>query len=108
MDTISKYNTNQRIKSYKSKKYWLLDPLKLSNRPYELISLDFIIKLLKTRNRIKYLWVVVDRFINIAYFILLPNTKASKLTKKFLKEIYRLYGIPEDMVLDRVSKFTGY
>jgi hypothetical protein len=44
----------------------------------------------------------------MVYFIPLPNTKIPELAKKFLKEIWRLHGIPKDIISDRDSRFTGY
>jgi hypothetical protein len=108
IDKISKCDTCQRNKSLKHKRYGLLDPLDLPNRPRESISMDFIVKLPKTRKGNEHIWVVVDRFTELAHFIPLPNTKALELVKKFLKEIWRLHGLPEDIISDRDSYFTGH
>jgi transposase InsO family protein len=55
------------------------------------------------------LWVVVDRFTKMAHFI--PLQKDGKTTadlaKIFAKEIWKLYGLPTDIVLDRDSRFTS-
>jgi transposase InsO family protein len=70
--------------------------------------MDFIVKLPKTRKGNKYIWVVIDRFTKLAHFILLPNSKALERAKKFLKQIWRLYGIPNNIISDRDSLFMGH
>jgi transposase InsO family protein len=54
-------------------------------------------------------WVVVDRFTKIAHFI--PLQKHGKTTadlaKTFAKEIWKLHGLPIDIVSDRDSRFTS-
>src|SRR5205807_4105841 len=52
--------------------------------------------------------VVVDRFTKMAHFIPLnENATASDVAKSFLKEIWKQHGLPEDIVSDRDSKWTG-
>jgi hypothetical protein len=52
---------------------------------------------------------VVDRFTKIAHFI--PLQKDSKTTtdlaKIFVKEIWKLHGLPTDIVSVRDSRFTS-
>jgi transposase InsO family protein len=60
-------------------------------------------------SRCNQLWVVVDRFTKIAYFI--PLQKDGKTTEDlariFTKEIWKLHGLPMDIVSDRDSRFTS-
>lgn len=100
LNYITSCDTCQRNKSSRHKRYGLLNPLKLPNRPWESISMDFIVSLPKTRKGNKYIWVVVDRFIKMAHFILLPNTKVPELAKQFLKENWCLHGVPEHIISD--------
>jgi len=55
------------------------------------------------------LWVVVDRYTKMAHF--LPLTKEGKTAKDlaiiFAREIWRLHGLPSDIVSDRDSRFTS-
>lgn len=53
------------------------------------------------------LWVVVDRFIK--YFHFLPLTHpytALTLVRLFMKYIFKLYGMPNSIILDRDKSFT--
>jgi transposase InsO family protein len=55
--------------------------------------------------------VIVDRLTKVAHFILLRVNEGSEapvedLAKVFAKEIWRLHGLPSDIVSDRDTRFT--
>jgi len=52
-------------------------------------------------------WVVVDRFTKMAYFIPLKNRKAKELAGIFVREIWRLHGLPNRIVSDRDRVFMS-
>jgi hypothetical protein len=65
--------------------------------------MDFIVDL-PASNKYISIWVLVDPFSKMSYFILLkPKAKAPKLAKIFLKEIWGLHGLPINIVSDRDS-----
>jgi transposase InsO family protein len=70
--------------------------------------MDFITDLPES-SRYDQLWVVVDRFTKMAHFT--PLQKDSKTTEDlaqiFAREIWKLHGLPMDIVLDRDSRFTS-
>ena len=52
--------------------------------------------------------VVVDKLSKEAHFILVKITyKAANIADIFLKQIFRLHGIPKVIILDRDPKFIG-
>jgi len=52
--------------------------------------------------------VVVDKLSKAAHFIPVKSTfKAVNIAKFFMKEIFRLHGIPKMVISDRDDKFTG-
>jgi hypothetical protein len=55
------------------------------------------------------LWVIVDRFTKMAYFIPLKKKlkMAEYLVKIFTHEIWRFHGIPTDIILDYNSRFIS-
>ena len=75
-------------------------------RPWEHIYIDFITDLPKVGGY-KQIWVVVDRFSKIAHFIPLESKEAGNLAKAFVREIWRLHGLPLGVVLDRDAIFTS-
>jgi transposase InsO family protein len=69
--------------------------------------MDFIIDL-PLANGKDSIFVVVDRLTKMVHFI--PYTKiitGKETTKLFLDNIYRIHGLPNDIVLDRRTQFTS-
>ena len=81
----------------------MLDPLDIPNRPWDDISMDFIVGLLESSGHTK-IWVVVDRFSKMAHFIpLSTDTPVKEIANIFLREVWRLHGLPNSVVSDRDS-----
>ena len=77
-------------------------------RKWESISMDFITKLPTARGGYDTIFVVVDRLTKMAHFFPMKKTNgALEVAKLFVKEIFRLHGIPKSIVSDRDSKFTS-
>jgi hypothetical protein len=97
----------QRNKAVRHKKYGLLDPLEIPNRPWDDISMDFIVGLPESGGFTK-IWVIVDRFSKMAHFIpLSTETPIKEIANIFLKEVWRLHGLPSSVVSDRDSRFQS-
>jgi len=100
-------DVSQRNKVIRHKKNGLLEPLELPMRPWTAISMDFIVGLPKSHGYMK-IWVIVDRFSKMAHFIPLRTKEHIKeLALTFVKEIWRLHGLPESIVSDRDTRFTS-
>ena len=53
--------------------------------------------------------VVLDKLSKVAHFIHIKTTyKADNTDDIFMKEIFRLHGIPKMIIFDRDPKFTGH
>jgi hypothetical protein len=98
----------QKDKAARHLKYGLLQPLELPYAPWRSIAMDFITDLPESSG-CDQLWVVVDRFTKMAHFIpLQKNGKTTEdLARIFAKEIWKLHGLPTDIVSDRDSRFTS-
>ena len=68
--------------------------------------MDFITDLPKV-NGYDQIWVIVDRFTKMAHFIPLKNRQAHTLAITFIREIWRLHGLPMSVVSDRDTVFTS-
>ena len=51
--------------------------------------------------------VVVDKLSKAAHFTPVKTNKAANIADIFLKQIFRLHGIPKVIISDRDLKFTG-
>ncbi|KAK2981476.1 hypothetical protein RJ640_021917 [Escallonia rubra] len=99
--------TCQHDKVERKKKAGLLQLLSIANRPWESVSLDFITGLLKVED-LGTILVVVDRFSKYASFITTPKyCSAEDTTQLFFKYVVKYWGMPQDIVSDRNSCFTG-
>jgi transposase InsO family protein len=91
--------------------YGLLAALPVPQRPWQEISMDFITGLPEiTCEKRTYdsILVVVDRFTKYALYI--PCSKhitSDGLANKFLRYVFKPYGIPEGIVSDRGTIFTS-
>jgi hypothetical protein len=86
----------------------LLSPLELPYAPWTSIAMDFITDLPLSED-CDQLWVIIDRFMKMAHFILLKKDQkiAEHLVRIFAYEICRFHGIPTDIISDRDSRFTS-
>jgi len=86
----------------------LLQPLPIPEWKWEIISLDFITGLPKNAKENDSIMVVVDKLSKAAHFIPIKSTfKAVNIVEFFMKEIFRIHGIPKMVISNRDAKFTG-
>jgi len=52
-------------------------------------------------------WVIVDRFTKMADFIPLKNRKPKELALIFVREVWRLHGLPKRVISDRDTVFIS-
>ena len=70
--------------------------------------MDFITGLPKSKKQNDSIFVVIDKLSKAAHFIPMKLTyKAVNMADIFLKETFRLHGIPKEIILDRDVKFPG-
>ncbi|KAL5612528.1 uncharacterized protein BROUX77_002684 [Berkeleyomyces rouxiae] len=97
----------QRIKSARHSPYGLLKPLTIPQARWTSVSLDFITGL-PVSNSFDMILVVVDRLSKMAHFIPCDSSlDAAGFAKLYLSAVYRLHGLPLDIVSDRGSLFTS-
>ncbi len=91
----------------KSTHQGLHHPLPVSRRPWLHLSLDFVMGLPPSQGN-NVILVVVNRFLKAARFIPLPKLPSAKETAELLMNyIFRVFGIPLDIVSDRGPQFSS-
>ena len=104
---VSSCDQCNRCKPVRHKPYGQLQPLPIPKSPWTSISMDFIVSLPKS-GEFTAILVIVDRLTKMAHFIPTINEVDAPMTAKlFLENIYKLHGLPNDIISDRGSIFTS-
>ena len=105
---IARFFECQQVKIEHQHPARLLQPLPIPIWKWEIISLDFVTGLPKNQNLNDSIMVVVDKLSKAAHFVPVKTMyKAANIADIFLKQIFRLHGIPKVIISDRDPKFTG-
>jgi hypothetical protein len=92
----------QRVKAECQRRTRLLQPLKIPQCKWEEISMDFIVGLPTTESGYGSIWVIIDRFLKVAHFILVKTMyKEAKIVELYISRIMCLHGVPKKIICDR-------
>ncbi|KAF5763838.1 putative nucleotidyltransferase, Ribonuclease H [Helianthus annuus] len=106
---VSKCLTCSQVKAEHQKPSGLLQQLEMPVWKWELVTMDFVTKLPKTRKGNDTIWVIVDRLTKSGHFLPMKETfSMEQLAKLYVNEIVSLHGIPLSIVSDRDSRFTSH
>ncbi|WMV08282.1 hypothetical protein MTR67_001667 [Solanum verrucosum] len=76
---------------------------------WEVINMDFITGLPRTRRQHDSIWVIVDRVTKSYRFLAVKTTdSAEDYAKLYINEIVRLHGVPLSIISDRGPQFTSH
>ena len=111
-EIVRKCDICRRSKADQHKPYGLLKSPRTPGQPWASITLNFVIKLLKSKEPLMKavydsILVITDRLMKYRYFI--PYKEASsaeKLAYIFLRVIAANHGLPEEIISDRDKLFT--
>jgi len=98
----------QKVKAEHQHLDGYLYPHDISTQKWQMILMDFIVNLPKTKFHHDSILVVIDKLTKVAHFI--PGNTiddAPVAANKFAHKIFKLHGFIEMIILDRDSKFTS-
>jgi hypothetical protein len=90
----------------------MIQSLDIPRTPWTLIILDFVVKLLLSRDLIigieyDFILVIMDKLTKYIYIILyLEASIVEDLAYVFLRVVIVNYGVPEEIISDRNKLFT--
>ena len=86
----------------------LLQPIPHPSRRWQLVSMDLITQLPRTRTGLDAIFVIVDKCSKMIHIIPTYTTvTAPELASLFFREIVRHHGLPSSIVSDRDPRFTS-
>lgn len=98
----------QQIKTEHQHPAGLLQPLPILEWKWETIFMDLIIGFPKSMKNKDSIMVVVDKLCKSAHFISVQSIyKAVQIAHIFMKNMFRLHGLPKTIISDRDVKFTS-
>nr|GFC23784.1 putative reverse transcriptase domain-containing protein [Tanacetum cinerariifolium] len=101
---VSKCLTYAEVKAEYQKPLRLLVQPKIPEWKWDNITIDFVTKLPKSSQGYDTIWVVVDRLIKSAIFILIRETDPMD---KLAKGVVTRHGIPVSIISDRDPRFAS-
>jgi hypothetical protein len=105
---VSRCMTCSKAKS-RLNPHGLYMPLPVPSVPWEDISVDFVLRLPRTKRGRDIIFVAIDHFSKMAHFIPCHKSdNASHVADLFSTEIIHLHGVPNTIVLDRDAKFLSH
>ena len=106
-DYVKTCDNCARNKAPRHRPHGLLHPLPIPTNSWKSVSMDLIMEL-PVSNGFNSILVCVDRFSKMSHFI--PTNSdlmAEGAASLYLQNVFRLHGLPNDIVSDRGQQFTS-
>ncbi|GKC00504.1 putative reverse transcriptase domain-containing protein [Tanacetum coccineum] len=105
---ISKCLTCSKVKAEHQRPSGLLQQLELPEWKWDNITMNFIMKLPRTKSGHDTIWVIVDKMTKSAHFLATrEDYSMEKLARLYIDKIVARHGVPVLIILDRDGRFTS-
>ncbi|KAJ9527854.1 hypothetical protein QJQ45_005500 [Haematococcus lacustris] len=105
---VSTCDACQRDKASSLRPGGLLNPLSIPDYRWESVSMDSITKLPAGSHGYDAICVFVDRLSKMVHFVpCREDLKARRFAQLFIDHVYKLHGMPAELISDRGSLFTS-
>ncbi|GJT79791.1 putative reverse transcriptase domain-containing protein [Tanacetum coccineum] len=105
---VSKCLTYLKVKAEHQMPSGLLQQPEIPEWKWDNITLDFIMKLPRSKSRHDTIWVIVDRLTKSAHFLATrEDYSIEKLARLYIDEIVERHGVPVSIISDRDRRFTS-
>jgi transposase InsO family protein len=110
-ENVDRYVRNchscQRSKATHRKTHGLSRPLQVLEHPWKDLSMDFVVGPPESKD-FNAVWVVVNRPTKMRHLVpCTDNADGKKLGEIYVKEVFRLHGLPETIVSDQEPQFAS-
>ncbi|KAJ9525459.1 hypothetical protein QJQ45_003135 [Haematococcus lacustris] len=107
-DYVGTCDACQRDKSSNSKPGGLLRPLTIPGYRWEHVSMDLVTKLPTGTHGYDAICVIVDRLSKMVHFVPCKESmNAMAFTRLFINNVFRLHGLPAEVLTDRGAHFNN-
>jgi hypothetical protein len=93
----------QRSKPTHHARYGLLQPIPVAKSPWKRVTVDFIVKLSKSKGHDSIL--EVDKNTKLDHFI--PTNESNATATLYLHYVWKLHGTPQEIISDRGAVFVS-
>ncbi|GJT98469.1 putative reverse transcriptase domain-containing protein [Tanacetum coccineum] len=104
---VSKCLTCSKVKVEHQRPSGLLQQTEIPEWKWDMITMDFITKLPRSKSGHDTIWVIVDKLTKSAHFLAIKEDYSTeKLAKIYVDEIVVRHGVPVLIISDRDGRFT--
>ena len=108
-DFGSKCPNCQQVNVEHQKPGGLTQEIDISTWKWDVINMEFITRLPRTRRQHDFIWVIVDRMTKSSRFLAVKTTYSTEdYARIYINEILRLHGVPLSIISDRGPQFTSH
>nr|GEW24646.1 putative reverse transcriptase domain-containing protein [Tanacetum cinerariifolium] len=105
---VSKCLTCSKVKAEHQRPSGLLQRPEIPEWKWDNITMNFIIKLPRSKSRQDTIWVVVDRLTKLAYFLATrKDYNMERLSRLYIDEIIARHEVPVSINSDQYGRFTS-